>query len=59
MMLTWKYTLPAFLVPFVFTLSPAGMGLLLQADAVTIVWVFIFIAIFAPLGVRRYRSMSR
>ena len=24
MMLTWKYTLPAFVVPFVFTLSPAG-----------------------------------
>jgi TRAP transporter 4TM/12TM fusion protein len=31
MMITWKYTLPAFLVPFVFTLSPAGMGVLLQA----------------------------
>ena len=26
---------------------------------VTIAWVFVFIAIFAPLGVRRYRSMSR
>ncbi len=26
---------------------------------VTIVWVFVFIAVFAPLGVRRYRSMSR
>ena len=33
MMLTWKYTLPAFLVPFVFTLSPEGMGVLLQAPA--------------------------
>ncbi len=31
MMLTWKYTLPAFLVPFVFTLSPSGLGLLMQA----------------------------
>jgi TRAP-type uncharacterized transport system fused permease subunit len=31
MMLTWKYTLPAFLVPFAFALSPEGMGLLLQA----------------------------
>jgi TRAP transporter 4TM/12TM fusion protein len=38
MMLTWKYTLPAFLVPFVFTLSPEGMGLLLQADATSIAW---------------------
>jgi TRAP transporter 4TM/12TM fusion protein len=30
MMLTWKYTLPAFLVPFVFTLSPDGLGVLLR-----------------------------
>jgi TRAP-type uncharacterized transport system fused permease subunit len=34
MMLTWKYTLPAFLVPFAFTLSPEGMGILLQASLV-------------------------
>ena len=31
MMLTWKYTLPAFVFPFAFTLSRQGMGLLLQA----------------------------
>ena len=31
MMLTWKYTLPAFVFPFAFTLSPQGLGLLLQA----------------------------
>jgi TRAP transporter 4TM/12TM fusion protein len=38
MMLTWKYTLPAFVVPFVFTLSDEGRGVLLQApwrDVVT------------------------
>ena len=28
MMLTWKYSLPAFLVPIAFTVDPAGMGLL-------------------------------
>ena len=33
MMLTWKYTLPAFVVPFVFTLSPQGLGVLLQGSA--------------------------
>jgi len=38
MMLTWKYTLPAFLVPFVFTLDPRGMGVLLRGSAVEIVW---------------------
>jgi TRAP transporter 4TM/12TM fusion protein len=37
MMLTWKYTMPAFLVPFVFTLSPEGMGVLLQAPLGSIV----------------------
>jgi TRAP transporter 4TM/12TM fusion protein len=37
MMLTWKYTLPAFLVPFVFTLSPEGLGILLQAPLSDIV----------------------
>ena len=31
MMVTWKYTLPAFVVPFVFTLDRSGMGVLLQA----------------------------
>ena len=27
---SWKYTMPAFLVPFVFVLDPAGIGLLLE-----------------------------
>jgi TRAP transporter 4TM/12TM fusion protein len=31
MMMAWKYTLPAFVVPFMFTTNPAGLGLLLQA----------------------------
>ncbi len=30
MWLTWRYTLPAFLVPFVFVLSDPGLGLLLD-----------------------------
>ena len=37
MMLTWKYTLPAFLVPFAFTVSPEGAGILLRASAVDVV----------------------
>lgn len=36
MMLTWKYTLPAFVFPFAFTLSDAGMGLLMQGSPVQI-----------------------
>ena len=37
MMLTWKYTLPAFLVPFAFTLSPEGAGVLLRAPLADII----------------------
>jgi len=47
MMLTWKYCLPAFLVPFMFTLSSEGTTLLLlgvggvlTADIVTTAWTF-------------------
>jgi len=39
---------------------PAGSGLPAEQPAlVTIGWVVVIIAIFGPLGVRRYRSMSR
>ena len=37
-MLTWKYTLPAFLVPFAFTLTRQGTGLLLRGSLVDVVW---------------------
>jgi TRAP transporter 4TM/12TM fusion protein len=47
MMLTWKYCLPAFLVPFMFTMSADGATLLLlgeqgilQMDLLTTVWTF-------------------
>jgi TRAP-type uncharacterized transport system fused permease subunit len=29
---SWKYTMPAFLVPFMFVLDPAGVGLLLMGS---------------------------
>jgi TRAP transporter 4TM/12TM fusion protein len=45
MWLTWKYTLPAFLVPFVFVLAPAGEGLLLEGDLPTILLAFVSAAI--------------
>jgi len=38
MMLTWKYTAPAFLVPFAFTLDPRGMGVLLRGTPADIAW---------------------
>ena len=36
----WKYTLPAFLVPFNFTLHPDGVALLLKGSATNILWTF-------------------
>ena len=45
MMVTWKYTLPAFLVPFVFTLRREGMGILLQGPIGEIAWTSITAAI--------------
>ena len=42
-MQAWKYTLPAFLVPFVFVLDPQGIGLLLKipkdGSIYDIIWV--------------------
>jgi TRAP-type uncharacterized transport system fused permease subunit len=37
-MMAWKYTLPAFLVPFIFTVHPAGLGLLLKGSWDNIAW---------------------
>ena len=39
--------------------STSGSLATTQPILVTIVWVLVIIAIFGPLGVRRYRSMSR
>lgn len=37
-MMAWKYTLPAFLVPFMFTLHPDGVALLLKGSWGIILW---------------------
>ncbi|HET9594173.1 MAG TPA: TRAP transporter fused permease subunit [Anaeromyxobacteraceae bacterium] len=36
---SWKYTLPAFLVPFAFVLDPSGVGLLLKGSPLDVVRV--------------------
>lgn len=45
MMMAWKYTLPAFVVPFMFTVHPDGMGLLLHAPVEVVVKTFITAAL--------------
>ncbi|RKT71752.1 TRAP transporter 4TM/12TM fusion protein [Saccharothrix variisporea] len=37
---TWKYTLPAFLVPLAFVLTEDGAALLLRSSFVDVLWVF-------------------
>jgi TRAP transporter 4TM/12TM fusion protein len=51
-MYAWKYTLPAFIVPFMFTLDPKGIGLLLKGPAMDVIWTTItaFIGILALAG---------
>jgi TRAP-type uncharacterized transport system fused permease subunit len=45
MMLTLRYTLPAFLVPFAFVLSPSGEGLLLQGPILGVAWTLVVAAV--------------
>ena len=50
-MQAWKYTLPAFVVPFVFVLDPAGVGLLLKAPPGGSWLAVAWIALTACLGI--------
>ncbi|MBI2312631.1 MAG: TRAP transporter fused permease subunit [Betaproteobacteria bacterium] len=49
---SWKYTLPAFLVPFGFVLDPAGVGLLLKGSVLDMIHTTItaFVGIAALAG---------
>jgi len=51
-MYAWKYTLPAFIVPFMFTLDPKGVGILLKGPVLDVIWTTItaFIGILALAG---------
>ncbi|HYG43278.1 MAG TPA: TRAP transporter fused permease subunit [Bordetella sp.] len=51
----WKYTIPAFLVPFIFVLDPAGQGLLLMGSAKALAaaswWSIAEVTITAAAGI--------
>ncbi|MDB5589971.1 TRAP transporter fused permease subunit [Enterovirga sp.] len=47
---SWKYTLPAFLVPFVFVLDPDGVGLLLKIPKDGSWWSVIWVTLKTTLG---------
>lgn len=51
----WKYTMPAFLVPFMFVLDPSGLGLLLMGSTKALAtadwWSIAEVSITAAIGV--------
>jgi TRAP transporter 4TM/12TM fusion protein len=51
----WKYTIPAFLVPFIFVLAPSGQGLLLMGSAKALatanVWEIAEVTLTAAAGI--------
>jgi TRAP transporter 4TM/12TM fusion protein len=49
-MQAWKYTLPAFLVPFVFVLDPQGIGLLMKLPKDGSVWDIVLITAKTAAG---------
>jgi TRAP transporter 4TM/12TM fusion protein len=49
-MQAWKYTLPAFLVPFVFVLDPLGVGLLMKIPKDGSAWDIVLITLKAAAG---------
>lgn len=46
----WKYTIPAFLVPFAFVLDPNGIGLLLKIPPDGSVWSIVWITLKTAIG---------
>ena len=56
----WKYTVPVFLVPFIFVLSPEGLGLLLMGSTKALAsasgWSIAFVMLTAAMGVAALAS---
>src|SRR5512136_1565752 len=51
-MYAWKYTLPAFIVPFMFSVDPKGIGILLKGPVMEVIWTTFtaFVGIAALAG---------
>ena len=55
----WKYTLPAFLVPFVFVLDPQGIGLLMKVPKDGTALDIVRITLKTAAGLLRWRRQRR
>jgi TRAP transporter 4TM/12TM fusion protein len=56
---SWKYTLPAFLVPFVFVMDPDGAGLLLKIPKGGSVWDIVYITVTTAIGIAALASCAQ
>jgi TRAP transporter 4TM/12TM fusion protein len=55
----WKYTLPAFVVPFVFVLDPQGIGLLLNVPKDGSVWDIAWITFKTGVGLLAFAAAAQ
>jgi TRAP transporter 4TM/12TM fusion protein len=55
----WKYTLPAFVVPFVFVLDPQGIGLLLTIPKGGSMWDIVWITVKTGAGLIAFAAAAQ
>jgi len=55
----WKYTMPAFLVPFVFVLDPDGVGLLLRLPSGAGAWIVGWTTLCTAIGIAAYAGATQ
>ncbi|MEX0591746.1 MAG: TRAP transporter large permease subunit, partial [Xanthobacteraceae bacterium] len=55
----WKYTLPAFLVPFVFVLDPQGIGLLMKLPKDGSTWDIVWITFKTGAGLVAFAAAAQ
>jgi TRAP-type uncharacterized transport system fused permease subunit len=55
----WKYTLPAFVVPFAFVLDPQGVGLLLALPKDGSVWDIVWITFKTAVGLLAFAAAAQ
>jgi TRAP transporter 4TM/12TM fusion protein len=56
---SWKYTMPAFLVPFVFVLDPDGVAILLEMPKNGTIFGAVFVIISTAIGIAAFASSSQ
>jgi TRAP-type uncharacterized transport system fused permease subunit len=55
----WKYTLPAFVVPFVFVLDPQGVGLLLTIPKGGSIWDIVWVTFKTGAGLIAFAAAAQ